>query len=295
MKNFRFNKIIVLESLKDNERHTGKELYDDLISRMPYIHTKLKVEYYDIDTLAQWDVVMDDILGDCLQNHNIPIIHFEIHGESNGKGLVIKNHELATLEHVGAQLRNINIATGCNLFITLGVCKGLYLLFNMIMNEPMPFIGAVGSFSNLKNDDIYIRFYDFYDTLFSSMDIGKAFTALQHANPDMPAEYRYIPADELFYKNYHLYLKEQCTKVALGRRAKESIGELKKQKPMNRRERRMKEKEFIAMEKKSREKYFREHSSKFFMLSEYPDNKDRFNVPSTFKELKDRYDRLVTL
>ena len=48
MKNFRFNKIIVLESLKDNERHTGKELYDDLISRMPYIHTNLKVEYNDI-------------------------------------------------------------------------------------------------------------------------------------------------------------------------------------------------------------------------------------------------------
>lgn len=295
MKNFRFNKIIVLESLKDDERHTGKELYDDLISRMPYTHTQLKVEYHDIDTLTRWDFVMGDILDDCLQNQNIPIIHFEIHGESNGRGLVLKSHELATLEHVGTQLRSINVATRCNLFITLGVCKGLYLLFNMKMSKPMPFIGAIGSFNNLMNDDIYVRFYDFYDTLFSSMDIGEAFVALQHANPDMPAEYRYIPADELFYKNYQVYLKEQCTEAALKRRAKESIGELQKQKPMNRQTRRLKEKEFIAMEKKSREKYFREHSAEFFMLSNYPENKARFDVPTNFKELKDRYDHLVTV
>ncbi|MGM9777926.1 MAG: hypothetical protein ACI3ZD_06285, partial [Prevotella sp.] len=122
MKNFRFNKIIVLESLGINERHTGEDLYNDLIARMPIIHANLKVEYHDINTLSQWDDVMNDILGDCIHNNNIPIIHFEIHGESNGRGLVIKNHELATLEHVGTQLRKINIATGCNLFITLGVC-----------------------------------------------------------------------------------------------------------------------------------------------------------------------------
>lgn len=295
MKNFRFNKIIVLESLRNEERRTGKELYDDLITRMSYIHTNLKVEYHDINSLVQWNGIMNDILNDCLQNQNIPILHFEIHGEKDGRGLVTKNHELATLEHVGTQLRKINIVTGCNLFITLGVCKGMYLLFNMKMSEPMPFIGAVGSFKDLENDDIYIRFYDFYDRLFSTMDIGEAFAALQIANPDIPAEYRYIPADELFYKNYQTYLNEQCTEDSLKRRAKESVGEMKRQMPMNRQERRRKEKEFIEMEKKSRARYFREYSSIFFMLSDYPDNKDRFNVPSTFKELKDRYDKLVTL
>lgn len=32
----------------------------------------------------------------------------------------------------------------------------------------MSFVGAVGSFSDLMNDDIYIRFYDFNDHLFST-------------------------------------------------------------------------------------------------------------------------------
>lgn len=80
----------------------------------------------------------------------------------------------------------------------------------------------------------------------------------------MLAEHRYIPADELFYKNYQQYLNEQCTEAALRRRAKESIGELSKQMPMNRHDRKMKEKEFIALERKSREKYFREHFASFF-------------------------------
>lgn len=290
MKNFRFNKIIVIESLDPNERHTGKELYDDLIARMPYLHSELLADYKKVNTLKEWDALMNDILTECNNTGNIPILHLEIHGEGSGKGLVTSSNELIPLEHVGNQFRDINVATGCNLFITLGVCKGLYLLFNMHMNKPMPFIGAVGSFDTMLNSDIYIRYYDFYDTFFRTLDIASAYVALQKANPDLDSKYRYMPADELFYKNYQEYLNKQCTDGALKARAKESIATLSCK---NRHERRLKEKLFIKQEKIDRGKYFRNHAATFFMTNEFPENKERFDVPKDFKKLKERYDNLV--
>lgn len=293
MKNFSFNKIYVLESLPAHERHTGKELYDDLIARMPYFHSELLVDYRSIDTILTWDNVMQDILLDCEQNKNVPILHFEVHGDINGRGLVTSSKQLVTIEHVGEQLREINVATGCNLLITLGVCKGLYLLFNMLLSRPMPFIGAVGSFDDLNNNDIYLRYYDFYDTFFRTLDIGKSLVALQNANPDMPSSYRYIAADELFYKNYQIYLDTQCTPEALQRRAQ---SEISKHFPnLNRNQRREKERLFISEEKRSRARFFKEHASIFFMLENYPENKERFDVPSSFAELKNRYQNLVTI
>lgn len=290
MKNFSFNKIYVIESLDPNERHTGKELYDDLIARMPYIHSELKVDYKEVNTLQEWDTLMGDILDECINAGIIPILHLEIHGESSGKGLVTNSKELISLEHVGNQFREINIATGCNLFLTLGVCKGLYLLFNMHMDKPMPFIGAIGSFDSILNYDIYIRYYDFYDTFFRSLDIASAYVALQKANPALDSKYRYMPADEIFYKNYQEYLNNKCSDDALKVRAKETIAALN---CTNRHERRLKEKQFIQQEKKDRAKYFREHTATFFMTDEFPENKERFDVPRDFKELKDRYNNLV--
>lgn len=165
-------------------------------------------------------------------------------------------------------------------------------MFNMLMSEPMSFIGVIGSFENIKNYDIYIRYFDFYEIFFNTFDIGKAYVALQMANPDLESKYRYIPADELFFKNYQDYLKNNCTKDALKKRAKDSIRDVR---CVNRKERRAKEKDFVMAEKRNRAKLFREHAAIFFMTDEFPDNKVRFNVPANYEELKQRYNNLVLL
>lgn len=159
---------------------------------------------------------------------------------------------------------------------------GVNLLFDAQLSKPMPFVGAVGSFDELDNNDIYLRFYDFYDTFFDTLDIAIAYSALQKANPDMPSKYRYIPADELFYKAYHDYLIRDCSPEAVRARVKKSIKEMMQGKFLNRQQRIQKECEFIRKEQKSRFRYYQEHSSLFFMLKEYLEDRDRFDVPKTF-------------
>ena len=159
---------------------------------------------------------------------------------------------------------------------------GVNLLFDAQLSKPMPFVGAVGSFDELDNNDIYLRFYDFYDIFFDTLDIAIAYSALQKANPDMLSKYRYIPADELFYKAYHDYLIRECTPEAIRARVKKTMKEMMQGKFLNRQQRIQKECEFIRKEQKSRFRYYQEHSSLFFMLKEYLEDRDRFDVPKTF-------------
>ena len=288
MKNYKFNKFYVIESLSDNEDKTGKLLYDDLIRRQEYIYENLKTEYRDINNKEDWNLLMQNVLNEC-SNGIIPLFHLEMHGNENGLGF--KDGTFISREEVCKQFRKINIASGFNLFITLGVCNGLYLLFDMKMTEPMAFIGAIGSFDKLYDTDIEIRYTEFYDSFFKTFNVGTAYDALLKANSisNLKSKYRYIPADELFYVCYCKYLKNKCSETALKERAKESISG----KVSDRRGRRIKEREFIKTEKKNREKYYHSMVNKFFMTDKFPQNKQRFEIPNNFNELKIKYENNI--
>lgn len=290
MKHFQFNQIYIIESLSDGERHTGHSIYEDL-KIMAIRYPELDVRYKDICSLQEWDVLMKEILVDCCTTGRIPILHLEIHGEEDG--LVLKNNDFVPLERAGIQFRKINVATGCNLFLTLGVCKGLYLLFNMHPNLPMPFIGAVGSFDNLSSYDIECRYSQFYETFFDSFDIGKAYLALLNENTGIDPKYRYLAADEIFYKCYQGYIKDNCTEEAVQKRVSESIREAGI--AINRNVRRRKEREFIRLEKQTRNLYYRQAINTFFDIEHFPDNLDRFEVPLTIKALEEKCKHLTTI
>lgn len=227
---------------------------------------------------------MTSILEEC-ETGIKPLFHIEIHGEKFGKGFVLKNGDLISLSLIGEQFRKINIACGCNLFVTLGVCKGLNILLNMEMDKPMPFIGAIGSFCDIYEDDLTIRYYAFYDTFFSSFDIAKSFNSLSIANPEIPSTYQYISADELFYKSYSKYLRNKCNPEALKDRAISCM-------PSSATTRQLRRKfvrDFIKEEQHNRLSFFQEHTKSFFMIDRFPENKTRFHVPINFKGLENRY------
>lgn len=80
MKSFCFNKIYVIESLPADDRQTGRELYDDLLRYESIKYPQLSVEYRSIVDKSAWDVLMEEIAMDCVQNGNQVILHIEIHG-----------------------------------------------------------------------------------------------------------------------------------------------------------------------------------------------------------------------
>lgn len=292
MKNFYFNKIYVIESLLPSDRKTGKELFDDLLRYQVMKYPRLSVEFKPISTRPEWDVLMDEIAVDCEQNDNQPILHIEIHGEAKGHGLVLENGDYLDYDGIRPQLVRINTASQCNLFLTLAVCKGLYITSTNHLNKPMPFCGLMGAYDDILENDLAIRFYEFYDELFSSFELAKAYKCLLSVNQGIPHSYRFVHADELFCRVYQKYIDDNCNDKVIKQRALDAANENNYKLP-NRQAKRKYQRDFEKEEKKSRLHYFIEATKKFFMLEQFPDNKDRFDVPTNLNELKCRAEKLV--
>jgi len=89
------------------------------------------------------------------------------------------------------------------------------ILYYTSLEEPSPFWGIIGSLYPLQNDDIYIRYSEFYDEFLQSFDLTKSLERLFQANPNRPQEYSFVNAPELFRVVYKNYLKTQFTSDAI--------------------------------------------------------------------------------
>ena len=117
---------------------------------------ELKVEYRSIASKNEWDALMNEIAIDCERNGSLPILHLEIHGANTKEGLVLENREYLAYESIRPQIVRINVASRCNLFITLAVCKGLLMTKLNRLTEPMPFCGLLGAYDTIMEDDIIL-------------------------------------------------------------------------------------------------------------------------------------------
>ena len=159
MRYFNFNTLYIIESLRPNEKKTGQILYEDM-KNYEFFHDKLTVQLCIVNDVEGWNGLMQNIRLECETKSTLPIIHLEVHGSED----VIQFTNGSTLgrDYVIEQLRQINIATKCNLFVTLAVCKGLYMLLETHIDKEMPFCGVVGSFEKIMSGDILLRYYEFY-------------------------------------------------------------------------------------------------------------------------------------
>ena len=289
MTSFSFNILYILESLNEDEIKTGKNLYDELCSNLVRPTPPLVI-YKSISSGREWDECINEIYHDCIQKGVKPIIHLEMHGDDTGIGFI--NGDTRDHRTLCTQFSGINFACGCNMLLTLGVCEGLNILKGMQVTIPMPYCVALGSFEELWNVDIELRFTEFYKELFSSYDLNKAYAKLLQANSKYTEKYRPYPIDELFYIAYNGYLQKQCNKEAVKERAKSTVGNSDLH-YNNRRERRGYEKGFIKDEKRTRLAEYKRIARDFFATEKYPNNFSRFNIPSTFDELKKRYQSII--
>lgn len=288
---FNFNTLYIIESLRPNEKKTGQSLYEDM-KNYEFVHDKLTVQLCIVNNVEDWNDLMQNIRFECETKGTLPIIHLEVHGSED----VIQFTNGSTLgrDYVIEQLRQINIATKCNLFVTLAVCKGLYMLLETHIDKEMPFCGVVGPFEKIMSGDILLRYYEFYKTFFETFDVTQAFIALTKANDNLPQQYRYIHISELFYKVYSNYIQKGCNNEGMKNRALEAA-EQNNFILRNRKGKRKFQRDFVNDEKRNREKFYREHSNTFFMLEQCPDNKERFEVPNSWRDLEKRCKHLYTV
>lgn len=285
MHSFIFNKIYVVESLQ-NERQTGKELYDDIINRRSYYHSALDTEYVQVPSLKDWSFTIKRIIQEVKDNQVIPILHLELHGSSNHDGLVLAKGDLIPWRDFVSDIRCINIETQNNLFITMGICFGMDILYYTSLEEPSPFWGIIGSLYALQNDDIYIRYSEFYDEFLQSFDLTKSLQCLFKANPNRPQEYSFVNAPELFKMIYKNYLKTQFASDAIKKRISDTImeEETKRRVKFTSEEKKVFASKFKKELKKTKNRFYLSHFNNFLMCNKFETCKERFAIPRTTEE-----------
>lgn len=167
----------MIQSLPENEPATGQELYNDIVSR--YSEMKgFQSYYHEVYGRDEFFRLLEGIVDAVLNKKHFPILHFEIHGASNGTGFVLASHELVTWEEFAIYCRRINVYLKNELMISLATCNGIKLYKAVDFREPAPFWGIVGPKRTAYNRDLLRDFSKFYDLLISTSDIGSAVETL---------------------------------------------------------------------------------------------------------------------
>lgn len=270
-------KVFILESLGNGDRLTGTNLYNDLIRYELPLDSRL---FNNIIDEGDWYGVIETIKEN-VQMGDVVFIHLEIHGDSQGTGIVLNNNGQMTFERICDDFRGINKKTGCNLYVTLAVCHGLYIITGLVPLKEMPFCGVIGSQEEIEVPDLELRFYEFYNSFLEFHDVELAMEELQKANSGIPSSYKYVKPEEIFFNSWKNYMTNSMKEDW----QKENAQKVADENHLNRQQRREFERKFKKEKNIYARKVYKEKAELFFMIKDFPENRNRFQVPAKVTDL----------
>lgn len=176
------HEIIVIQSLKENDRKTGEELFNDILRYKPEVNKEVYVKFYNIGNHSEFVEILNKIERDIPRNH-VLTLHFETHGCIDGIGLgdgtLVKWGELFSL------LRPINIKLSNLLMVIMSMCQGAAISSHIEPTLRCPFRAFVGFEKDMKEGDLLEVYSIFYETYNNMLDV---FDALKRANSILPKD-----------------------------------------------------------------------------------------------------------
>lgn len=269
-----FDKLWVLESLKEGELKTGRSLVEDPLVTAAASCTNLKLEYRTPSSKKEFFEVLDLIRAQATNQGHTPILHFECHGSK--EGLELASGELVQWQELRDRLIAINQACRTHLIITVAACDGAHLIKVAAVLDRAPFWAIIATEGEIAAGALAEDFGNFYRELFSSMNGDAAIKALNRGITDARRRYKFISAAGLFARAYRKYHERYCVGQARQERVEElvtqkleqsagrelHIGTVRKQ---------------IKQELANHGKHFDTLKKRFFSIDQFPENQARYN------------------
>ena len=137
------------------------------------------IEKYDIQSIPDWVTVMDTVIYN-VKDHEVPILHLDMHGDCKGFGDSIN---IIGWDLLIEKITDLNRACNGQLFLSLNVCEGLYI-YCFLNNNSYPLsLKTLGSFDKIYANEGRLRFTDMYKVYFNSFDMNQAVNAFFNAKP----------------------------------------------------------------------------------------------------------------
>lgn len=178
--NLYFNKLIVVQSIPDDEPQTGTDLYNDYIKRLAWLDKNLHTDIVDVNTRQEFFEILNKIKEDIRREDILPYIHLETHGTK--EGISLKSGDTVRFKDFIQTLREINILSKNNLFISVSACWGGRIQMETDIEQPCPFRGFIGPMQKIFPRDLIVSFSEFFDEFLRSKDFEKAVNKLNTYN-----------------------------------------------------------------------------------------------------------------
>lgn len=276
MKTTYFNRIAIIQSLAKDELHTGTRLCEDIDIRNIAQNIGLDVGLYNIKTKKELLDLLLRLTTEARELDLFPILHIEIHGSSDKKGLILSSGEFVSWQDLKISLIELNIATKNNLFILLATCYGAYLAEIILPTDRSPCWGMVGPIGQISTDLLFKSFSSFYAELLATGNGGAAVKLLNAAVTPEVIGYNFTSSEIFFEQAFKKYIAISCTNKAIKERALKIRKELKRS--------RLAIIPSLGNIKRSLAKTnvtFKKYKKHFFMIDLYSENKNRFTINYT--------------
>jgi len=211
---------MIVESLPDRDRATGRRLNEDLEPLC--IREGFKLQF---ECVTSRDALFDLLvrLGDrCRQEGWMPLLHLEMHGREDKAGLVLSNGDFVSWRELIQHLRAINRACANNLTVVLPVCWGIHVQDEVFrasgVSKATPFVALIAPGRKVWPDEIETATRRFYEIALSTGggDLNAALEAMNAAvervkSFDQPSNpYNLYLSPRLFVAGVLQYLWKYC-------------------------------------------------------------------------------------
>lgn len=206
------NHILILHSHKSNDRPTSEEV----ARQISYVALRKNypefVQLIPVPNRAKLFEVLEEI-KDHTKDWLKPMIHFEMHGSPDGLGLS-EESDIVTWEDLKEPIREINIISKNNLFVSLATCYGADFLKLYEGWKPCPFFGFVGPMIEVGERDLENSFCEFFTTLLQTDSFQDALFAIQKSllSPTGQGQFAFTNCDLYFNLQTQQFKKQIANK-----------------------------------------------------------------------------------
>lgn len=187
--------LVIIESLKENDKQTGTILHDETIKYKKFIESNLSSYLYRIKTREELFQTLNEIIEKIKNDKLFPILHLEMHGFENG--IQLASNEIVRWDELMEFFREINILLSNELVIMMSMCMGVSIISYIDPSKRAPFRAIIGTTREIDEIELLIGCVTFYDNYFFSFDPIKS---LELMNTEIDTE----------KPTFHLLSSERC-------------------------------------------------------------------------------------
>ena len=194
-------KVVVIESLQENELHTGHNLYERELVPISKADDSFVPLYYSVTTVCEFEGVIKDVCKK-LRANELVTLHIEAHGDEE-KGICLASHETLKWKDFLDMCRTINEKINGLLVVTLALCYSIPVLGDIDPSKRAPFKTVLYTRRDVSFGEIEDGFRAYYRKYRNILDFFKATGAIRaevNDGDEITSPYDYMVADDIFDK-----------------------------------------------------------------------------------------------